>query len=1496
MSISFTFTTKQNIRVTPFAISNEQHTVSLIAPYVVKLIEVPQQTVPSSISIPGYLEVFTTPTSANQYQVNYASGYITFTMLAAGQTVSVSYNGLGSIVDAADIDTVQNAIVTLGNAAITAGQSAGGGLAGTYPNPVILPAGTNQAVQFNSAGMLAGDATNFSYNPSTHQLELGIGNAYGHLQVTGGGAAIVLQGAIGAENSDIQFYNDSDAAGNYKWDLTYRGATGGGANPDDLVLFRGPGLTQSQIVVDFDYSNGFVGINGVTNITEPLQVHGIIYSDTGGIKYPDGSIQTSAAFATPPGGSNGAVQFNNSGAFGGDTSFFFWDDTNKLLRLTTAGNTGNLYLDTSGSGTPSSLLLAALGTNKWEIGNDVGNSLAQGASALFVYNYSTSHADIFIKPGDDTVYFPYNINVAGSIINSSYTQGSILFAGASGAISQDNSQFFWDDTNHRLGIGTNTPSYPLHIVGSGTPTYQLVLTNGAAGFLFYSDNAGSPSTTELNIISATGNNAEGVLDIQGKDGSGSVVEGQLWAGGGRANLQLGSISNHKLIFVTHNNNVGAFDASGNFGIGTISPAAIFDIETSGGSLRFSNNLANPSTSDLIMVANTGNGALASYDLYGTNPGGSQIRMQAGCGGSIDRCFISAVSLTTRFDLIMASNIIALTALPSGYVGINTTTPDSPLEVVGGSGVTPVAHIVSNVSGGATTLLVENTSTGAYIELKPPSGVYAAGLVFDNGPTDVWQLFNTGNPAITGVANTMAFYNAGSATIPWYIQPTGTFANVVQMLYGTIIGSSNTPFTQGSVLFTGSGGVVSQDNSQFFWDNTNFRLGVGTASPSASLHVINPTGSAAPGLHVQTNTSNPITALFEDTGHACYVYLNSGGGALNAALAFQNAGAFKWLVGNNNNESTNVFSIYRAGGSPGEAISCNFNDNGVGIWNATPAANTFEVGIAALFDNTVSISSLTQGSVLFSGASGLISQNNSNFFWDNTNHRLGLDIAAPIVTLDVTGQGSFRDPSLGTLPNPNGYNGGDIGIVQLFTQAGKAIIATAVNTPHDSPFYYSTGFIIFRQVGPTGSESPLNTGDTIGNLFFGGSTGANTYSAGVQISGIADANWGAGSAPSALTFYTAPSGGQLGNYAFERMRITSGGFVGIGTTSPASVLHINAAAPTITLSAPSAAEGVLSFAGSNIVEGQLWIGNGTGGGNIAFSLVNNAGSARLLTMLSNGRVGLGTSAPGAALHIQSSVGIPLLLQSAVDSDTLDIQFYRASDSIVGGDYRWDLTYRGSTQGDVLQLVRMGGSPLTVQQWDYATGNITIGSTTVTTTSIFDVVSTTEGSRPTPSMTQAQRDGITSPAVGLEVFNTDQDQKNFYNGIAWASQGSYWIHEVVSYSSFTTTSNTRTNTLFMLPAAGHLEEVIIHHTTSFQGGMTISAYTLSVGNIADNARYAGPFDVYQAPGGNVLEDSQTGYLENFNSATTITVTAISTGDTLNDATQGTADIYIKYSVIK
>jgi hypothetical protein len=78
----------------------------------------------------------------------------------------------------------------------------------------------------------------------------------------------------------------------------------------------------------------------------------------------------------------------------------------------------------------------------------------------------------------------------GTGTGTTFTQGSVAFAGTSGVYSQDNSNLFWDATNHLLGIGTATPNYKLDLSGgafavraglSNSSTRPAVATTRIAG-------------------------------------------------------------------------------------------------------------------------------------------------------------------------------------------------------------------------------------------------------------------------------------------------------------------------------------------------------------------------------------------------------------------------------------------------------------------------------------------------------------------------------------------------------------------------------------------------------------------------------------------------------------------------------------------------------------------------------------------------------------------------------------------------------------------------------------------------------------------------------------------------------------------------------------------------------------------------------------------------------------------------------------------------------
>jgi hypothetical protein len=80
--------------------------------------------------------------------------------------------------------------------------------------------------------------------------------------------------------------------------------------------------------------------------------------------------------------------------------------------------------------------------------------------------------------------------------------------------------------------------------------------------------------------------------------------------------------------------------------------------------------------------------------------------------------------------------------------------------------------------------------------------------------------------------------------------------------------------------------------------------------------------------------------------------------------------------------------------------------------------------------------LTQGSVLFAGSGGLLSQDNANFFWDDTNNRLGVGTTTPRKTLDVNGQilatDAIRAEGYNTPPTGEGLELGYTGAIGYVT--------------------------------------------------------------------------------------------------------------------------------------------------------------------------------------------------------------------------------------------------------------------------------------------------------------------------------------------------------------------------------------------------------------------------------------------------------------------------------
>lgn len=154
-----------------------------------------------------------------------------------------------------------------------------------------------------------------------------------------------------------------------------------------------------------------------------------------------------------PGGSNGQVQYNNAGAFGGFT-------TGGDLTLVTA--TG-AYTLAKIAGTTLTISGLASGNILWYNGSiwqnippgDAGivTSVTSSTGTLSVSFFSGAVGVDINLAHANTWTGQQTFNTSAPIFGTT-TLGSVYFAGTSGLLSEDNANFFYDGTNHTLGLGT----------------------------------------------------------------------------------------------------------------------------------------------------------------------------------------------------------------------------------------------------------------------------------------------------------------------------------------------------------------------------------------------------------------------------------------------------------------------------------------------------------------------------------------------------------------------------------------------------------------------------------------------------------------------------------------------------------------------------------------------------------------------------------------------------------------------------------------------------------------------------------------------------------------------------------------------------------------------------------------------------------------------------------------------------------------------------------
>jgi len=227
----------------------------------------------------------------------------------------------------------------------------------------------------------------------------------------------------------------------------------------------------------------------------------------------------------------------------------------------------------------------------------------------------------------------------------------------------------------------------------------------------------------------------------------------------------------------------------------------------------------------------------------------------------------------------------------------------------------------------------------------------------------------------------------------------------------------------------------------------------------------------------------------------------------------------------------------------------------GVTGTLPVAN----------GGTGTATAFTTGSVVFAGASGVYSQNNAKFFWDNTNNRLGINTAVPQTQLTIVSNSQTVTPTA-ALPA-----GTDIYIVGA-NAANTRITQDAYGT--GSYGAYTSRSARGTAASPTASQS----GDTLSQFtgrgygatgFATASTGYFQIVAGENFTDTAQGTYasifttvvGANSAAEAFRFGTA---GQLGiggaTYGTSGYVLTSGGASAAPTWSQVSATSLTGILP------------------------------------------------------------------------------------------------------------------------------------------------------------------------------------------------------------------------------------------------------------------------------------------------------------------------------------------------
>jgi hypothetical protein len=982
---------------------------------------------------------------------------------------------------------------------------------------------------------------------STGNIGIGTSSPTAKLDVraTSGYAVMIANGDVGSgTNNRVQLRLSYNGTDDYSHFITTRhNSSSSASNAIDFYTSDSTqnGVYPTNAVHGLTIEAGNVGI-GTTSPNAQLHV----YSTGNGefeVERASGAlfnVQAQASLA----------------AIGTDSNHPLYLKTNAGTRvaITTSGNVG------IGTTSPADKLHVAVSS---------GNYQVDGDSSGNIYHKSQSGEHRFRANGGTTNAFAIANNLI-STLKTAYFSSNV-------------------------GIGTASPSEKLHVVGNGQFTGGNLYIDGTFPRIWLRDTEDNP---DYSII-----NGNGTLRIYDDTNSADRF---------------------------------AISPSGNIGIGTTSPTEKLHVS---GNVRIEGNLeVNGSYTQIDTDVNT----TEQWNVTNDGTGPAVTINQKGAQDIMD---------------VQDDGTSVFYIKDGGNVGIGTTNPDANLELGAAVNIAPKLRITLNDSGNSINAGQEYGGIQWKGNDGQGDGVRADIRVFGEGASgETYMTFGTmpaGTSSSTNAIERMRIASNGSLQFSSY--GSNTFTGTPA--YALAVDSSGNVIetaVQGSP--TGGSGttnyVAKWDTSSTLTDSviaeTNGRIGIGTSTPDRQLQIHESTSGTS-----TAKFTNSTTGEDGDTGF--FVGIN--GSEQPILYGYNNT---DMIIGTNGSERMRIAANGNVGigtNDFGASSYANWNNLRLGktanlFFNTSANTYGFNIGRNFYFASDASYKYLTSDeaeTIVFSA--GNIDFNNAAsgtednaLTWSTrmriaANGNVGIGTTSPTTgKLVVQGDDNAYAVRIdaGTTTGQSygmrfraGTNSVDKALLventaggNLFTVRGDGNVGVGTDSP--STKLHISGGTDASIIRLENTSTSLSLGDTIGAIqFYNNDDTDDSANIAASIYAVAGPSGGSGQ----LRFKTTQVGTE-GAAAGDTMTLTQGGNVGIGTTSPASRLHVKTANDT------DKNQGIVVERSANSDRGYInYQGGGfqfraTDGDPIVLGTVSN----ELVRINSNGNVGIGTTSPATALHV------------------------------------------------------------------------------------------------------------------------------------------------------------------------------------------------------------------------------------------------------------------------